>query len=116
MGSWRRTDWAFISIGVWGTTLMTTTGVSVKSLFHSVVREPIALAIEQPHQIFRSAGSIAIMAQFAASEDIVHPIVGYVIAAGVEWTYLRGLATAATIKTTWTAVLSWSAFIIMVLW
>ena len=56
------------------------------------------------------------MGQFAGSGGIVHPFVGYCIAVGVEWAYLRGLASDSKAPTIWGAILNWSAFAIVVLW
>lgn len=92
---------------------MTTT---TPTLFAVLVGEPLALAKAQPHQVLLSTGSVAIMAQFAAHSGIVDPLVGYCIAAGVEWAYLRGLASDTKATTWWGAALNWSAFGIVVLW
>lgn len=85
-------------------------------LISTVIREPIELAMAQPHQILLSTGSIALMGQFAGSSGVVHPAVGYLIAGGVEWAYLRGLASDSRAPTRWGGILNWSAFIIVVLW
>lgn len=78
--------------------------------------EPFELIKAQPHQALISTGSIALMGQFAGSSGIVDPLVGYCIAAGVEWAYFRGLASDAKAPTRWGAVLNWSACAIVVLW
>lgn len=87
-----------------------------KSLLGVIVGEPLALARDQPHQILISTGSVALMGQFAGSSGVVHPAVGYCIAIGVEWAYLRGLASDSRSPTRWGGVLNWSAFLIVVLW
>lgn len=87
-----------------------------RSFFDAVVKEPLSLAKAQPHQILLSTGSIALMGQFAGSSGILDPLVGYCIAAGVEWAYLRGLASDSRSPTIWGAILNWSAFGIVVLW
>ena len=87
-----------------------------RSLIEVVVLEPLALVKAQPHQFLLSTGSVAIMAQFAAHGGIVHPTVGYLIAVGVEWAYLRGLASDARARSWWGDALNWSAFGIVVLW
>lgn len=87
-----------------------------RSLFAVFIGEPIELAKAQPHQVLLSTGSVAIMAQFAAHSGIVDPLVGYCIAGGVEWAYLRGLASDAKATTWWGDALNWSAFGIVVLW
>lgn len=91
----------------------TTEKASFLAVFFS---EPFALIKAQPHQALISTGSIALMGQFAGSSGIVHPIVGYCIAVGVEWAYFRGLASDAKAPTRWGAVLNWSACLIVVLW
>lgn len=95
---------------------MTVTTRTQPSFFDAVVREPLALAKAQPHQILLSTGSIALMGQFAGSSGILDPLVGYCIAAGVEWAYLRGLASDSRAPTAWGTILNWSAFGIVVLW
>lgn len=93
-----------------------TTALQTKSLWDAIVREPLELAKAQPHQILLSTGSVALMGQFAGASGIVHPFVGYLIAIGVEWAYLRGLASDSRAPTVWGAILNWSAFIVVVLW
>ncbi len=95
---------------------MTTTTIQQRSFFDAVVREPLDLAKAQPHQILLSTGSIALMGQFAGSSGVIHWLVGYLIAGGVEWAYLRGLASDSRAPTIWGAILNWSAFLIVVLW
>lgn len=87
-----------------------------RTLGDVLIREPLALAAAQPHQVLLSTGSVAIMAQFAASSGIVAPLVGYCIAIGVEWAYLRGLASDSRARTWWGGALNWSAFGVVVLW
>lgn len=82
----------------------------------AVLGEPLDLIRAQPHQALISTGSIALMGQFAGSSGIVHPLVGYCIAAGVEWAYFRGLASDAKAPTRWGAILNWSACIVVILW
>lgn len=81
-----------------------------------VIGEPLALAKSQPHQILLSTGSVALMGSFASASGIVDPLTGYLIAIGVEWAYLRGLASDSRAQTVWGGVLNWSAFGIVVLW
>lgn len=87
-----------------------------RGIFAVIVGEPLALAKAQPHQVLLSTGSVAIMAQYAAHSGIVAPLVGYCIALGVEWAYLRGLASDTKATTWWGDALNWSAFGIVVLW
>lgn len=87
-----------------------------RSFFDVVVGEPLELAKSQPHQILLSTGSVALMGSFASSNGIVHPFVGFLIAIGVEWAYLRGLAYDSRAQTDWGDILNWSAFGIVVLW
>lgn len=93
-----------------------TTLVQERRLIDVVLGEPLQLAKDQPHQVLLSTGSVVIMAQFAAHGGIVHWTVGYAIAIGVEWAYLRGLAYDGQAPTRWGAALNWSAFAIVVLW
>ena len=96
---------------------MSTTSIAApRSLFAVVVGEPLELAKAQPHQILLSTGSVALMGQFASHSRIVDPLVGYCIAIGVEWAYLRGLASDSRAGTRWGGALNWSAFGIVVLW
>jgi hypothetical protein len=94
---------------------MTTTAID-RSFFDVVIGEPLSLAKDQPHQILLSTGSVALMGSFASSSGILHPLAGYAIAVGVEWAYLRGLASNARAQTRWGSILNWSAFLIVVLW
>lgn len=94
---------------------MTTTALHLR-IYNATVGDVLDLALAQPHQVLLSTGSVALMAQFAAHGGIVDPLVGYCIAGGVEWAYLRGLASNAKAPTRWAAVLNWSAFAIVVLW
>jgi hypothetical protein len=87
-----------------------------RSFFDVMIGEPLELAKSQPHQILLSTGSVALMGQFAATDGIVSAPVGYLIAIGVEWAYLRGLASDSRAQTGWGSVLNWSAFGIVVLW
>jgi hypothetical protein len=93
-----------------------TATAQTRSFFDVVVGEPLELAKSQPHQILLSTGSVALMGQFAGTSNIVHPFVGYCIAIGVEWAYLRGLASDSRAQTRWGGILNWSAFAIVVLW
>lgn len=93
-----------------------TIGMQTRALFTVVVSEPLELARSQPHQILLSTGSVALMGSFASTSNIVDPFTGYLIAIGVEWAYLRGLASDSRAQTAWGGVLNWSAFGIVVLW
>lgn len=93
-----------------------TTTLRFQGIFNALISEPLELALSQPHQILLSTGSVALMGSFAASSHIVDPLVGYLIAIGVEWAYLRGLASDSRAQTAWGSVLNWSAFGIVVLW
>lgn len=87
-----------------------------RTLWQVVIDEPLDLIKAQPHQFLLSTGSVALLGQFAGSSNIVDPLVGYLIAVGVEWAYLRGIASDSQRPTTWGALLNWSAFGIVVLW
>lgn len=95
---------------------MTTTLSFPQRAYRATIGDLIDLVLAQPHQILLSTGSVALMAQFAAHSGIVDPAVGYCIAGGVEWAYLRGLASNAKAPTHWATALNWSAFAIVVLW
>lgn len=87
-----------------------------RTMFDALIGEPLELALSQPHQILLSTGSVALMGSFASTSGIVDPLVGYLIAIGVEWAYLRGLASDSRAQTAWGGILNWSAFGIVVLW
>lgn len=93
-----------------------TVAAQKRTMFDALIGEPLELALSQPHQILLSTGSVALMGSFASTSGIVHPFVGYLIAIGVEWAYLRGLASDSRAQTSWGAILNWSAFAIVVLW
>lgn len=93
-----------------------TTAIQKRSMFDALIGEPMELALSQPHQILLSTGSVALMGSFASTSGIVDPLVGYLIAIGVEWAYLRGLASDSRAQTAWGGILNWSAFGIVVLW
>lgn len=93
-----------------------TAALQHRSFFDVMIGEPLELVKSQPHQVLLSTGSIALMGQFAGTDGIVDPAIGYLIAVGVEWAYLRGLASDSRAQTAWGAVLNWSAFGIVVLW
>lgn len=93
-----------------------TTTLQQRSFFDVMVGEPLELIKSQPHQVLLSTGSVALMGQFAGTDGIVDPAIGYLIAVGVEWAYLRGLASDSRAQTAWGGILNWSAFGIVVLW
>lgn len=95
---------------------MTTTTIERRSFFDAVIREPFDLAKAQPHQIFLSTGSVALMGEFGRSSGILDPTVAYALAVGVEWAYLKGLSSDSRAPTRWGGILNWSAFGIVVLW
>lgn len=92
------------------------TDVIRPTFWEVVLLEPIDLIKAQPHQALISTASVALMGSFAASGKILDPFVAYVLAIGIEWAYLRGLASDAKATTAWGAWLNWSAFAIVVLW
>ncbi|MEI7538656.1 MAG: hypothetical protein WCJ76_15655 [Comamonadaceae bacterium] len=93
-----------------------TLNLTIRRAWQATAGDLIDLALSQPHQVLLSTGSVAFMAQFAAHGGIVDPMIGYLIAGGVEWAYLRGLASNAKTPTIWGDILNWSAFGITVLW
>jgi hypothetical protein len=95
---------------------MTTTAIDKPSIFAVFIGEPLDLIKAQPHQVFISTASIALMAAFVNGLDLFSPIVGYLLAGGIEWAYFRGLASDSKAPTKWGGVLNWSACLIVVLW
>lgn len=94
---------------------MTTTsrGRTLAAVF---IGEPLDLIKAQPQQLFISTASVALMGSFASTSNILHPIVGYLLAIGIEWAYFRGLASDSKAPTKWGGILNWSAAIVVVLW
>jgi hypothetical protein len=78
-----------------------TIAVQRRSFFDVMIGEPLELIKSQPHQVLLSTGSVALMGQFAGTDGIVSAPVGYLIAVGVEWAYLRGLASDSRAQTAW---------------
>lgn len=95
---------------------MTTTAIKKPSIFDVFIGEPLDLIKAQPHQVFISTASVALMAAFVNGLELFHPIVGYLLAGGIEWAYFRGLASDSKAPTKWGAILNWSACLIVVLW
>lgn len=96
--------------------LTATNTTANRTIFDALIWEPVALAVSQPHQIALSCASVALMGSFASASGILHPAVAYVLAVGVEWAYLKGLASDSRAPTGWGTALNWSAFGIVVLW
>jgi hypothetical protein len=96
--------------------LTTATTVRERNILDALVWEPLNLAISQPHQIALSAASVALMGSFGKASGILDPYVAYILAVGVEWAYLKGLASDSRAPTGWGTALNWSAFGIVVLW
>lgn len=92
---------------------MTTT---TRTLYAALVEEPLSIAIDQPHQIAISTMSVALMAGFAARAGIVDQYVAVVLAIGIEWAWLRGVASDASSPTQWGVALNISAFVLAGLW
>lgn len=86
------------------------------SLRAALFDEPLQIALDQPHQIAISAGSVAMMAGFAGSVGIVHPAIGLVIAIGIEWAWLRGVASDVARPSGWGVTLNASAFLLAATW
>lgn len=89
---------------------------SARGLFTTFLSEPLDLIRAQPHQLFISIASIALMGSFAGASGILDPSVGYLLAIGIEWAYFRGLASDSKAPTVWGSILNWSACGIVVLW
>lgn len=89
---------------------------TTRGLFATFLGEPIALVRAQPHQLFISTASVALMGSFASSSGILDPSVGYLLAIGIEWAYFRGLASDSKTPTVWGVILNWSACLVVILW
>ena len=89
---------------------------SVRSFVGVFIGEPFELIKAQPHQLFISTASVALMGSFAGASGILDPTVAYLLAIGIEWAYFRGLASDSKAPTRWGAILNWSACGIVVLW
>ncbi len=87
-----------------------------KTLTMALFDEPLALIKEQPHQLLISTMSIGLMAGFASSNGIIDPILGLVVAVGVEWAWLRGVSSDNKQPTGWGTALNLSAFVLAALW
>jgi hypothetical protein len=90
-----------------------TTSTNLRAVF---IGEPLELVKAQPQQLFISTASVALMGSFASTSNILHPVVGYLLAIGIEWAYFRGLASDSKAPTRWGSILNWSACIVVVLW
>lgn len=93
-----------------------TTTIEKPSIFAVFIGEPLDLIKAQPHQVFISTASIALMAAFVNGLDLFHPMIGYLLAGGIEWAYFRGLASDSKAPTRWGAILNWSAALVVILW
>lgn len=82
---------------------MTTTPVTLRAF----LREPVDLALGQPHQMLISSASIAIVAAEASS--FVPLPFNVALAVGAEWAYLRGLVSGAGVRTRWAGALNLAA-------
>lgn len=96
--------------------MTTATTTHKRTIIDAVLWEPLDLAKSQPHQIALSSASVALMGEFGSSSGILPRWVAYTLAIGVEWAYLKGLASDSRAPTRWGMALNWSAFGIVVLW
>jgi hypothetical protein len=81
-----------------------------------VIHEPAALAAAQPHQVLISTASVSILANYAADSGFLAVPFNIILAIGIEWAWLRGMASARVTSSPWVGALNWSAFGILVLW
>lgn len=95
---------------------MTATAIQRRTFWQALVVEPLDLVKSQPWQVFISTTSVAIMAQFAGHSGLVNPIIGYLLAIGIEWAWLRGMAYDEQAPSRWGAWLSWVAVGIIIVW
>lgn len=89
---------------------------SVRSIFGVFIGEPFELIKAQPHQLFISTASVALMGSFAGASGILDPTIAYLLAIGIEWAYFRGLASDSRAPTVWGSILNWSACGVVMLW
>lgn len=95
---------------------MTDIPAEPRSFFAVFLGEPLELIKAQPHQLLISTASVALMGSFAGASGILDPMVGYLLAIGIEWAYFRGLASDSKAPTVWGSILNWSACGIVILW
>lgn len=89
---------------------------SVRGVFGVFIGEPFELIKAQPHQLFISTASVALMGSFAGASGILDPTIAYLLAIGIEWAYFRGLASDSRAPTVWGSILNWSACGVVMLW
>jgi hypothetical protein len=94
---------------------MTTFALRPRTFRDAMIREPIQLAISQPHQVLISSISVSLMAIFFASSGAVPAAAAWAGAVGVEYAYLKGLSDAAYTRSEWGMRLVWGAFAIIVI-
>lgn len=87
-----------------------------RSFWDVVLHEPAALAAAVPHQVLISMASVAILTQYATDRGFLPLPLAIALAVGVEWAWLRGMASARETSSAWVGRLNWSAFAILVLW
>ena len=71
---------------------------AVRRGFTFAIAEPIATAYELLPQFLITTASVYMVAQFGTAHHILPAEVAYPMAVGFEWTWLRGVATAAKVK------------------
>lgn len=92
-----------------------TLAIRQRTFRDAMIREPIQLAISQPHQVAISSISVSLMAIFFASSGAVPAAAAWAGAIGVEYAYLKGLSDAAYARSAWGGRLVWGAFAIIVI-
>jgi hypothetical protein len=92
-----------------------TLAIRQRTFLDAMIREPIQLAISQPHQVAISTISVSLMAIFFGSSGAVPALAAWAGAIGVEYAYLKGLSDAAYARSAWGGRLVWGAFAIIVI-
>lgn len=93
-----------------------TTTFREPTLWEAVVVEPLSLVKSQLHQVAISTTSVVIMASFAGHSGLVPWFIGYVLAVGIEWAWLRGIASDTQAPSRWGIWLSGTAVFIIITW
>lgn len=93
---------------------MTITTLKKRTIFDALIFEPLDLVTAQPPQIFISLASGYLIGAEAA---VLLPFpFNVLLAAGAEWGYLRGLASAAGVETAWKERLTYANGALVVLY
>lgn len=80
-------------------------------LYRATVAAPSRAALEHGNQALVTSAAAFMSAQFAMQHGILPGWIAWPLAAGLEWTYLKGLATAGTTRSRWGQALNVIAFV-----